>query len=147
MDYRVTQVDGVELRTPRWYDNNAVNWLTTSHGCQSTNLVREDGLLHKRSTSKWHDRTSLKLRINTWVVLIWSICRFHYVEYIFVQKNFTWRSFFILLIYRSLIFGCYIFVIAHNFNYTRTKFVYYCSFKWKLMKLYWNQWFLQVQLN
>ena len=39
MDYRVTEVDGVELYVTRWFDNNVVNCLSTLHGCQPIDLV------------------------------------------------------------------------------------------------------------
>ena len=39
MDYRVTEVDGVELCVTRWFDNNVVNCLSTLHDCQPIDLV------------------------------------------------------------------------------------------------------------
>jgi hypothetical protein len=40
IDYRTTQVDGVELCATRWYDNNVVTCLSTLSGCESTDLVK-----------------------------------------------------------------------------------------------------------
>ncbi|CAF3441226.1 unnamed protein product [Rotaria sp. Silwood2] len=40
MDYRIAQVDGVELCATRWYDNNLVNCLSTLYGCELTDLVK-----------------------------------------------------------------------------------------------------------
>lgn len=38
-DHRLTQVDGVELCATRWYDNNAVDCLSTLHACESMDKV------------------------------------------------------------------------------------------------------------
>ncbi|CAF3057105.1 unnamed protein product [Rotaria sp. Silwood2] len=40
MDHRVTEVEGVELCVTRWYDNNAVNCLSTLYGCEPTDSVQ-----------------------------------------------------------------------------------------------------------
>jgi hypothetical protein len=40
MDYRISEVDGVELCCTRWFDNNIVNCLSTLHGCEPTDLVK-----------------------------------------------------------------------------------------------------------
>ncbi|CAF4636240.1 unnamed protein product [Rotaria socialis] len=40
MDYRIAEVDGVELCATRWYDNNVVNCLSTLHGCDNTDLAK-----------------------------------------------------------------------------------------------------------
>ncbi len=40
MDYRIAEVDDVELCATRWYDNNIVNCISTLHGCESTDLVK-----------------------------------------------------------------------------------------------------------
>ncbi|CAF1500613.1 unnamed protein product [Didymodactylos carnosus] len=39
MDHRVAEVDGVELCAVRWYDNKAVNCLSTLYGCQPADSV------------------------------------------------------------------------------------------------------------
>ncbi|CAF4590981.1 unnamed protein product [Rotaria sp. Silwood2] len=40
IDYRITQVDGVELCTTRWCDNNIVTCLSTLSGCESIDMVK-----------------------------------------------------------------------------------------------------------
>jgi len=40
MDYRVAEVDGVQICATRWYDNNVVNCLSTLHACQPIDLVQ-----------------------------------------------------------------------------------------------------------
>ena len=40
MDYRVAEVDGVQLCATRWFDNNAMNCLSTIHGCEPIDSVR-----------------------------------------------------------------------------------------------------------
>jgi hypothetical protein len=48
MDYRVTEVDEVELCVTRWCDNNVVNCLSTLHGCQPIDLVERWSLKEKK---------------------------------------------------------------------------------------------------
>ena len=40
IDYRITQVDGVELIATRWCDNNIVTCLSTLSGCESIDMVK-----------------------------------------------------------------------------------------------------------
>ncbi|CAF1070818.1 unnamed protein product [Rotaria sp. Silwood1] len=40
IDYRITQVDGVELCATRWCDNNIVTCLSTLSGCESIDMVK-----------------------------------------------------------------------------------------------------------
>ncbi|CAF1455356.1 unnamed protein product [Rotaria magnacalcarata] len=40
IDYRIIQVDGVELCATRWYDNNIVTCLSTLSGCESIDMVK-----------------------------------------------------------------------------------------------------------
>ncbi|CAM4813148.1 unnamed protein product [Rotaria magnacalcarata] len=49
MDYRIAEVDGVELCATRWYDNNVVNCLSTLHGCDNTDLTKRWSSKEKNS--------------------------------------------------------------------------------------------------
>lgn len=40
IDYRTTQVDGVELCATRWCDNNIVTCLSTLSGCEPIDMVK-----------------------------------------------------------------------------------------------------------
>ncbi|CAF5220424.1 unnamed protein product, partial [Rotaria magnacalcarata] len=50
MDYRIAEVDGVELCATRWYDNNVVNCLSTLHGCDNTDLTKRWSSKEKNSS-------------------------------------------------------------------------------------------------